>query len=134
MKRAELVASLRAMGYTGSVSFPKAELDQLYTTEREKYRAANPSTDPSEARRRKDPYTHEMEWENLTPDRDFKVRGEPGWFRFLSYDTNPETEESWVSSIGGANGKVMYRCFSSSRINLKKTRQTQFQKTNDEEE
>lgn len=63
-----------------------------------------------------DPYVREPVFETLTPDFDFQVRQDRGWYHFLNRVTNPDTGEWWLEAFGGEGKHKQFRCFRPERL------------------
>lgn len=65
-------------------------------------------------------FTKEPTFEDLDPGREFQVKGEPGWFAFISLVTDPATGDQWVDAYGGPrwgkNEIAAHRSFGLDRI------------------
>lgn len=115
--RQEVVMELRRYGYDGPISYPKDRLLSLLQARKASGAGDLPAPTVAEAQKRDLSRSKVPAFEDLTPDWEFQVRGEPGaWFRFIAHVTNVDTGEEWIDAVGGTKAHRMWRAFTPSRI------------------
>jgi hypothetical protein len=122
MTKRDIILELRRYGYEGPVSYSRDKLLELLRGVRDVRKVELPQAQAPADETGAEHKVKVFSYEDLTPDLEFQVTGEPGaWFRFHAHVTNTKTGEEWIDAAGGTKYHQMFRAFHVGRIRRKRS-------------